>query len=59
VETAEQLDNLARMGAIDEVQGYLLARPQATPLVRDLITAFAARSLTAKVERLPLRRSVR
>lgn len=59
VETAEQLDNLAKMGAIDEVQGYLLARPQATPLVRDLIAAFAARSLTAKVERLPLRRSAR
>ncbi len=59
VETAEQLDNLAKMGAIDEVQGYLLARPQPTPLVRDLITAFAARSLTAKVERLPLRRSLR
>ncbi|PTM41673.1 EAL domain-containing protein [Bosea sp. 124] len=56
VETVEQLDGLAKMGAIDEVQGYLLARPQATPLVRDLIAAFAARSLTATVERMPLRR---
>jgi diguanylate cyclase (GGDEF)-like protein len=56
VETAEQLDSLTKMGVIDEVQGYLLARPQATPLVRDLIRAFAAHSLTATVERLPLRR---
>ncbi len=56
VETVEQLDGLTRMGAIDEVQGYLLARPQATPLVRDLIKAFAVRSLTATVERIPLRR---
>ena len=56
VETVEQLDGLAKMGAIDEVQGYLLARPQGTPLVRDLIKAFAVRSLTATLERLPLRR---
>ncbi len=53
VETTAQLDALTRMGAIDEVQGYLLARPQATPLVRDLITTFAARSLTDTVERRP------
>lgn len=56
VETVEQLDGLAKMGVIDEVQGYLVARPQATPLVRDLIATFAARSLTATVERLPRRR---
>ncbi|PZN93385.1 MAG: diguanylate cyclase [Hyphomicrobiales bacterium] len=55
VETVEQLDGLTRMGVIDEVQGYLLARPQATPLVRDLITAFAGDSLTATLESPPLR----
>lgn len=53
VETSEQLDGLTRMGAIDEVQGYLLARPQATPLVRDLIRAFAANSLTHAAKRTP------
>lgn len=56
VETVKQLDGLTKMGAIDEVQGYLLARPQPTPLVRDLISAFAARSLTASFERRPPRR---
>lgn len=59
VETVAQLDNLARMGAIDEVQGYLLARPQAAPLLRDLIATFAEHSLTAKVERLPARSGAR
>jgi diguanylate cyclase (GGDEF)-like protein len=59
VETAEQLDGLVKMGAIDEVQGYLLARPQATPLVRQLIGTFAARSLTATVERPNVRRLAR
>lgn len=50
VETTGQLDTLARMGAIDEVQGYLLARPQAVPVIRDLIAAFAEHSLKASVE---------
>ncbi len=59
VETVGQLDTLARMGAIDEVQGYLLARPQPTSQLRDLIAAFAQRSLTASVERLPVRRQAR
>ena len=59
VETVAQLDNLARMGAIDEVQGYLLARPQAAPLLRDLIATFAEHSLTAKMERLPARSGAR
>jgi diguanylate cyclase (GGDEF)-like protein len=59
VETVDQLDALARMGAIDEVQGYLLARPQPTAQLRDLIAAFAQRSLTASVERLPERRRAR
>ncbi len=54
VETVEQLDGLMKMGVIDEVQGYLLARPQPTSLVRDLISAFAVRSLTASFKRLPL-----
>ena len=56
VETVAQLDNLARMGAIDEVQGYLLARPQAVPLVRELIAAFAEHSLKASVESRPVHR---
>lgn len=51
VETVEQLDSLAGIGAIDEVQGFLLARPQPPPVIRDLVGAFAARSLTATVER--------
>lgn len=59
VETVAQLDNLARMGAIDEVQGYLLARPQAAPLLRELIATFAEHSLKAKVERMPSRSGAR
>jgi len=59
VETVEQLDALTKMETIDEVQGYLLARPQPTPLVRELISAFATRSLTASAEHPQRRRSAR